>query len=288
MESLFSNSKEREFQHLQERLTKTRKDCSLYFELIKKHLKYLQTIRWDGWGAEEGFNRAIQRYFSDNCDTFRKKLSYNINNLQRQIEKEYLHESESRKCFTVLKTQFETFFTSKQVDSLNREDQVEDRILKESIQKYTGKELQTYRRELIYYMDALEMNIGRRALHESECLMKAREVRAIKEIEKRLNESKMQTQEGVAGSSSSVYDSNAERAQVDKVVSDVKNAIVGPSNDNDTFTEVHHLNHDTFENVFALGIQNHEKKVENCTKVDHEAQQANDSLTKELEIYKDK
>nr|GEU67907.1 hypothetical protein [Tanacetum cinerariifolium] len=53
------------------------------------------------------------------------------------------------------------------------------------------------RRELIYYMDALEMNIIRRALYESECLMKAGEVHAIKEIEKRLNESKMQTQEGV-------------------------------------------------------------------------------------------
>ncbi|GJZ73853.1 hypothetical protein Tco_0637999, partial [Tanacetum coccineum] len=146
--------------------------------------------------AGEGLNRAIQRYFGDNRDTFRKKLSYNIDNLQRQIEKEYLHEDESRKCFTVLKTQFETFFTSKHVDSSNREDQVEDRILKESFQKYTGKELQTFRCELIYYMDALKMLIGKRALHESKWQMKKREVHAIKEIEKRLNKSKMQTQEG--------------------------------------------------------------------------------------------
>ncbi|GJX08750.1 hypothetical protein Tco_0196682 [Tanacetum coccineum] len=131
MEFSFSNSDKRDLQQLQERMTKTRKDCSVYFELIKKHSKYLLTIRRNGWGAEEGFNRAIQRYFGHKRDTFSHKLSYNIDNLQRQIEKEYL-----RKCFTVLRTQFETFFTLKQV-------------------------------------------------------------RAIKDIEKRLNESKMQTQEGM-------------------------------------------------------------------------------------------
>ncbi|GJV26691.1 hypothetical protein Tco_1383139 [Tanacetum coccineum] len=97
----------------------------------------------------------------------------------------------------------------------------------------------------------------------------------------------MQTQEGMVNESIAL-DDDAERARVDKVVSDIKNVAVGHSYDNDTFTEVHHSNHDTFENVFAFGIQNNEKQVENYTKVNREAQQANDSLTKELEMYKDK
>ncbi|GKD55207.1 hypothetical protein Tco_1288594, partial [Tanacetum coccineum] len=93
--------------------------------------------------------------------------------------------------------------------------------------------------------------------------MKAREIRAIKEIEKRLNESKMQTQEGMVnegialndgldyeastydntstkqqdGSSISGYAADAERAQVDKFVLDTENAVVEPSYDNDTLTE---------------------------------------------------
>ncbi|GKE46878.1 hypothetical protein Tco_1478136 [Tanacetum coccineum] len=221
MESSVSNTEERELQQLQERHTKMRKDCLVYFELIKKHSKYLQTIRWNGWGAEEGFSRAIRRYFGDNRDTFSKKLSYNTDHFQRQIEKEYLHEDEH----------------------------------------------------------------DRRALHESECLMKAQEVRAIKKIEKRLNESKMQTQEGMVnegivlnaslnseastydntsikqqdGSSSSEHVADDERARVDKVVSDVENVIARPSYDNDTLIEVHHSNNDTFENVFALEIHNHEQ-----------------------------
>ncbi|GKE76915.1 hypothetical protein Tco_1543035 [Tanacetum coccineum] len=78
-------------------------------------------------------------------------------------------------------------------------------------------------------MDGLEMNIGRRALNESECLVKAQEVRAIKEIEKRLNKSKN-------GSSSSGHAVDAERARVNKVVSNKENAAVGPAFDNNTLT----------------------------------------------------
>nr|GEV87613.1 hypothetical protein [Tanacetum cinerariifolium] len=107
--------------------------------------------------------------------------------------------------------------------------------------------------------------------------MKAQEVRAIKEIKKQLNESKMQTQEGIVNevialnvglkseastdddtsieqqdeSSSLEHVADNERARVDKVVSDVENAIAEPSYDNDTLIEVHHSNNDTFENMFV-------------------------------------
>ncbi|GKB23791.1 hypothetical protein Tco_0863192 [Tanacetum coccineum] len=90
------------------------------------------------------------------------------------------------------------------------------------------------------------------------------------------------------GSSSSGYASDAEKAWDDKAVSDKENAAVGPSLDNNTLTEVHHLNNDTFENVFALKILNHEQlEVENYTKVNREASQAMTSLTKGLEIFKE-
>ncbi|GJX88648.1 hypothetical protein Tco_0340662 [Tanacetum coccineum] len=91
------------------------------------------------------------------------------------------------------------------------------------------------------------------------------------------------------GSSSSGHATYAKRARDDKAVSDKENAVVGPSLDNNILTEVHHSNNDIFENVFALEILNHEQpEVENSTKVNREAQQANDSLTKELEIFKEK
>nr|GEU29355.1 hypothetical protein [Tanacetum cinerariifolium] len=66
------------------------------------------------------------------------------------------------------------------------------------------------------------------------------------------------------------YAADAKRARDDKVF-DNKNA-VRPLFDNNTLTKVHHSNNDTFENVFALEILNHEQlEVENYTKVNREA-----------------
>ncbi|GKA21018.1 hypothetical protein Tco_0701007 [Tanacetum coccineum] len=97
---------------------------------------------------------------------------------------------------------------------------------------------------LIYYMDALEINIDRSAFHESECLMKKQEVHAIKENEKWLNESNMQTQEGMVN-----------EARADKVVSEVENAAVRPSYDNDTLTETAQTFHmlPLKEDIFNMG-----------------------------------
>nr|GEY22217.1 putative reverse transcriptase domain-containing protein [Tanacetum cinerariifolium] len=68
-------------------------------------------------------------------------------------------------------------------------------------------------------------------------------------------------------SSSLGYVADAERARDDKVISDNKNA-VKPSFDNNTLTKAHHSNNDTFKNVFALEILNHEQlEVKNYIKV---------------------
>ncbi|GJX84094.1 hypothetical protein Tco_0333575 [Tanacetum coccineum] len=142
-----------------------------------------------------------------------------------------------------------------------------------------------------------------------------REVCAIKEIEKWLNESKMQTQEGMVnegialdvgldseastydntsieqqdGSNSSRHAANVKRTQVDKVVSDKENVAIGPSFANNTLTKIHHSNNDTFENVFAFEILNHKKlEVKNCTKFNREARQGIASLTKGLETFTEK
>ncbi|GJT69487.1 hypothetical protein Tco_1028773 [Tanacetum coccineum] len=101
-----------------------------------------------------------------------------------------------------------------------------------------------------------QMQQEERQLH-SKCMewepqMKEREVKAIKEIKKWLNESKMQTQEGMVNEDSEI-------TWVNEIVSEVENDTVRPSYDKDTLTEVHHSNNDTCENVFAHGIQNHEQ-----------------------------
>ncbi|GJS82854.1 hypothetical protein Tco_0689345 [Tanacetum coccineum] len=117
--------------------------------------------------------------------------------------------------------------------------------------------------------------------------MKEREVKAIKEIEKRLSEQRMQTREllvtegatlvteGIAlednlvakesaddsgpsseqldGSNNSGNDLDAEKILVEMVAFGIEYVDIGPSYDSDTVFEVHH---DTFENVFAYIIKN--------------------------------
>ncbi|GKC25763.1 hypothetical protein Tco_1027913 [Tanacetum coccineum] len=162
--------------------------------------------------------------------------------------------------------------------------------MKERFQEYTGKDLQTFRCELLSYMDVLEMNIGRRALHESECLVKAREgITLDVGLESEASTYDNTSTEQQDGSSSSRHTIDAERARGDKVVFDVENVIIGPLLDNNTLMEVHHSNNGTFENMFALEIQHHgQHKVDNYSKANHEAQQATALLTKELERYKEK
>ncbi|GJQ92436.1 hypothetical protein Tco_0003575 [Tanacetum coccineum] len=60
-------------------------------------------------------------------------------------------------------------------------------------------------------------------------------------------------------SNSSGYDAYARKERVDKAGSEVEYAAARPSYYKDTLTKVHHSNIDTFENVFAHGIQNHEQ-----------------------------
>ncbi|GKE57989.1 hypothetical protein Tco_1497174 [Tanacetum coccineum] len=231
-----------------------------------------------------------------------------------------------------------------------------------------GCEPETYKRNLLRYLNELDKLIDERVFKYGELWMKEREVKEIKEIEKRLKEREIQQQESLSTdsttldttlvtegisldaknenrssnneSSNSGYDAtDAEKILVDTVTSDIEYVDIGPSYDNDTMFEVHH---ETSKNVFAHGIQNHEQhelvpdtymvngnngniisdipnldsdrgkkehddvdnekeralsaslvnnlkcEVENCTKVNREAQQTNALLTKELERYKKK
>ncbi|GJS31630.1 hypothetical protein Tco_0492250 [Tanacetum coccineum] len=131
---------------------------------------------------------------------------------------------------------------------------LDDQVLKERFQEYTSKELQTFRHELISYMDRLEILIDRRALHESECLMKAREgIELDASLDSKASTDDTTSTKQQDESSSLGHAADAERAQVDK------DDVVGPSFDKDTLPEAN-----------------------------REAQQAKDNLTKGLEIFKEK
>nr|GEU89698.1 hypothetical protein [Tanacetum cinerariifolium] len=135
-------------------------------------------------------------------------------------------------------------------------------------------EPETYIRNLLWYLDDLDKLIDERVLKYGELRMKEREVQAIKEIKKWLKEREIQEQESLVtegitleanlstdgtsldassvtegttleaclvtkgASFSSGIDSDVEKILVDTVASDIENAAIKPSYDNDTVSEI--------------------------------------------------
>ncbi|GJW09378.1 hypothetical protein Tco_1575205 [Tanacetum coccineum] len=187
-------------------------------------------------------------------------------------------------------TPFKEIFDSKEVNASD----FHNKCWQKDFKYYTRCEPETYRRNLLWYLEELYKLIDERVLKYGELQMKEREVNAIKEIEKRLKERKIQQQEclviegitleanlstdGTTLDASLVtegatleyslvtkgisLDASNENRSFDNESSSSGNDAdddIGPSYDSDTVTEVHHSNNDTFENVFAGGIQNHEQ-----------------------------
>nr|GEW94997.1 hypothetical protein [Tanacetum cinerariifolium] len=186
------------------------------------------------------------------------------------------------------RTQLKEFFDSKEVNASD----FDNAFLQKGFEDHTGKDPQTFRVRLLQYLDEFDKLIDERVIQYEEFHMKKREVKAIKEIKKRLNEQKMQTQEslvtegatleaslvteGIALNDNLVAkestddsvpsseqldknislgnDADAKKILVETVSSGIEQANIGPSYESCTVSEVHH---DTFENVFAHSIQNH-------------------------------
>ncbi|GJR94915.1 hypothetical protein Tco_0267089 [Tanacetum coccineum] len=95
-----------------------------------------------------------------------------------------------------------------------------------------------------------------------------REVKAIKEIEKWLNERNKQTQEGMIKKGITL-DANAEKAEVVKVVSEVKNVVVTPSYDTYTLTETTQTHHMLLPKEDSVHIGKHGLGFENQNDVEN-------------------
>ncbi|GJZ46706.1 hypothetical protein Tco_0594302 [Tanacetum coccineum] len=292
MESSSSNLEEKELQQMQQEERKLHSKCMERFKILMSHLSFGDTQ------LNYGFTLAFKRYFGEVHETFCQKMFQNVNELQWKLEKYNLHECDPKNCLVVLRTQFKKFFDSKEVNASD----FEYKSSQQSFKNSTGTDPQTFKERLHEYLDGLDKVIDERLIQYGELQMKEREVKAIKEIEKRLNESKMQTQEslviegatleaslvteGVAleeslvtkGNENISYDNESsslgndvdvEKILVGTVASDIKIADISPSYDSDTVPKVHH---DTFQIVFANEIQNRYKEEHDY--VDYEQKHA--------------
>ncbi|GKC36220.1 retrovirus-related pol polyprotein from transposon TNT 1-94, partial [Tanacetum coccineum] len=144
MESLNSNSQEIELHHMQ--------------------LEERQMHSTD----KRDFETAFLAFFGEAHQIFRMKMFRNLDQLQLQFERENFHVVNVKTCLEVLLTQFREFFASKK---LNSSDYV-DHLWQEDFKDYTGCEPETYRSDLLKYLDILDKFIDKRVVKYGELRMK--------------------------------------------------------------------------------------------------------------------
>ncbi|GKE51373.1 hypothetical protein Tco_1486529 [Tanacetum coccineum] len=112
------------------------------------------------------FRDAFHRLFDANERTFKSMLSRNIQNLERQLNKETLHEKDSNSDLSVIKVQFDHFMHLKVLEHSKYNSQALE--ITQDFKAYTNIEAQTFKETVIQNIDSIEQCIVERARHEQE------------------------------------------------------------------------------------------------------------------------
>ncbi|GKB01975.1 hypothetical protein Tco_0830019 [Tanacetum coccineum] len=89
-----SNSEEQQMQQIQD---KAKKSCMVSFRKLHSHLKHLSHDNLKGTRIESGFKRAFATLFGQDVETFLGTMFLNMDQLEKQLDKEEFQEIGSRK-----------------------------------------------------------------------------------------------------------------------------------------------------------------------------------------------
>ncbi|GJV37207.1 hypothetical protein Tco_1409684 [Tanacetum coccineum] len=105
-----SNSEEQQMQQIQD---KAKESCMVSFRKLHSHLKHLSHDNLKGTRIESGFKRAFATLFGQDVETFIGTMFLNMDQLEKQLDKEEFQEIGSIASFKVLETQFQMFIKSR-------------------------------------------------------------------------------------------------------------------------------------------------------------------------------
>ncbi|GJX55384.1 hypothetical protein Tco_0285281 [Tanacetum coccineum] len=125
---------------------------------------------------KHGFKRAFMSLFSQDDDTFTSMMLLNIDQLQKQLNKDKFQEDESMAAFWVINRQFQKFINSQ--FTLDYDNQMADKYFVE----YTRIEVTLFRETLLQHMTNVKKSIAERTRHQ-------------RQYDRRVNKRQMQTQE---------------------------------------------------------------------------------------------
>nr|GEV61652.1 hypothetical protein [Tanacetum cinerariifolium] len=121
--SLCSNSEAQQMQQIQD---KAKKSCMVSFRQLHSHLKRLLQNDLQGSRKESRFKRAFVTLSGQDTETFTGTMFLNVEQLEKQLDKEDFQEIGPMAAFNVLETQFQMFIMN--CDYLNDEYSIDERV----------------------------------------------------------------------------------------------------------------------------------------------------------------
>ncbi|GKA16720.1 hypothetical protein Tco_0696557 [Tanacetum coccineum] len=218
---------------------------------------------------------------------------YNMDQPEKQLDKEDFHECVSKTCLAVLKKQFETFvYHQPPKDSFKYSSDYESYVSIFLIfLEYTQNDTQSFQSAFLEYQDGIEQRIDARAHHEKELWIKERDVKQVRENGKKLNKFEMHKQDTLiqkSKCSSSRENTNPEDGKISKDASEMDTNVAKDSHDKDNISDVQSSNNKMFESVVA---HDHDKKhAAEKTKwiIKRLKKKENVLLMKEIKTYKER
>ncbi|GKF41751.1 hypothetical protein Tco_0125093, partial [Tanacetum coccineum] len=93
-------------------MSKAKERCMAYFRSLYSHLQVLSKDDVNGTHIKHGFKRAFMSLFGQDNDTFTGTMLLNVDQLQKQLEKDEFQEDRSMAAFWVINRQFQKFIDS--------------------------------------------------------------------------------------------------------------------------------------------------------------------------------
>nr|GEV15790.1 hypothetical protein [Tanacetum cinerariifolium] len=169
-----SNSEAKQMRQIQD---KEKQSCMVYFQQFHSHLKRLSQKDLNGTRIESGFKRAFATLFCQDIESFTGTMFPNVEQLEKQLDKEDFQDIGSMVAFNVLETQIQMFITSQ----IYLTDEYVA-MTRNYFQQYTKLAILEFPGTLIQHMASVKKSIDERAQLK-------------REYDSWLNERQMQTTE---------------------------------------------------------------------------------------------
>ncbi|GJR33085.1 hypothetical protein Tco_1109317 [Tanacetum coccineum] len=131
------NSETKDVHAIKYKMSKAKERCMAYFRSLHSHLQVLSKEDLKGTRIEHGFKRAFMSLFGQDNDTFTSMMLLNVDQLQKQLDKDDFQEDGSMAAFW--------YFA-----------------------EYTGIEVKQFRETLLQHMSNVKKSVAERTRHKKQ------------------------------------------------------------------------------------------------------------------------